>query len=92
MILLKIAMVGAAIVAAMVIARDQRVPQRVGIVGVCVATPAPSTQPYGSWYACKQGILSGFPNLEADSCDSVGIVAHQEIWSCAAPLVSLPGA
>jgi hypothetical protein len=91
-ILLKIGLVGVAIIAAMVIVRDQRLPQRAGVVGVCIATPAPSTQPYGSWYACKQGIINGFPNLEADSCASVGIAAHQEIWRCDAPLVSLPGA
>jgi hypothetical protein len=92
MILLKIAMVGAAIVALMAVARDQRWPQRAGVVGVCVTTPAPRSAPDGTWYACKQGIMNGFPNLEADSCSSAGIVSHREIWNCSVPLVSLPGA
>ncbi len=92
MILLKIAVVGVAIIAMMGLARDQRWPQRTGVVAVCVTTPAPLSQPSGTWYACKQGILNGFPNLEAGSCSSAGIVSHQEIWSCSAPLNSLPGA
>jgi hypothetical protein len=92
MVLLKIAMAGAAIVALMFVAQNQRWPQRAGVVGVCTGTPAPPSQPGGAWYACTQGILSGFPNLEADACDSLGIVGKHEIWRCTAPLVSLPGA
>jgi hypothetical protein len=92
MVLLKIAMLGVAIIALMAIARDQRWPQRSGVVGTCYATAAPHSQPGGSWYACKQGVLSGFPNLEADSCTSPGIVEHQQIWHCNVPLASLPGA
>ena len=92
MILIKIAMVGVAIAAMMGIARDQRWPQRAGVIGTCVTTPSPRSQPNGAWYACTQGVMNGFPNLEAASCSSVGIVSHREIWSCSAPLASLPGA
>jgi len=81
MTLIKIAMVGVAIAVMMGVARDQRWPQR-----------APRIQPDGSWYACTQGIMNGFPNLEAASCSSAGIVSHQEIWRCSVPLVSVPGA
>jgi hypothetical protein len=92
MILLKIAMVGVAIAAMMAVARDQRWPQRAGVVGVCMATPAPTPKSDGTWYACKEGILSGFPNLAADTCTTSGIVSRHEIWHCDAPLVSVPGA
>ena len=92
MIILKIAMVGVAIVALMAVARDQRWFERSGVVGTCYMTPAPRSEPGGSWYACKQGLLSGFPNLEADTCSSAGVVSHQEIWRCTRPLASLPGA
>ena len=92
MTLIKIAMVGVAIAVMMGVARDQRWPQRAGVVGVCITTPAPRIQPDGSWYACTQGIMNGFPNLEAASCSSAGIVSHQEIWRCSVPLVSVPGA
>lgn len=91
MTLIKIALCGVAIVVLMVVAQDQRWPQKAGVVGVCAATPAPRSQPGGSWYACKQGLMNGFPNLEADQCDSAGIVESQEIWSCTLPLASVPG-
>ena len=35
--------------------------------------------------------MSGFPNLEADSCTSDGIYAQHEIWRCDKPLGSLAG-
>jgi len=91
MVLTKIAMVGVLIVVMMVVARDQRWPQRAGVTGSCVATKPPRSDPGGAWYACTQGILTGFPNLEGASCRSTGIAMKQEVWSCSAPLVSLPG-
>lgn len=92
MTLVKIAMVGVALVLMMAVAREQRWPQRAGVVGTCVAVQPPRSGPAGAWYACTQGILNGFPNLEADSCKSAGYVGHQEVWRCEGPLVSLPGA
>ena len=92
MILAKIAMIGLAIVVMMGVAQTQRWPQRAGVVGMCVPTAPPRSQPSGAWYACREGLISGFPNLEADSCSSAGVVQHREIWSCNAPLASLPGA
>ena len=91
MVLVKIAMVGVAIAVLMGVAQNQRWPQRAGVVGRCVVTQPLSSSPDGTWYTCKQGILTGFPNLEVDSCRSAGIVRHQEVWTCTAPLVSLPG-
>ena len=49
MVLIKIAMVGVAIIAMMVVARDQRWPERSGVVGKCYATAAPHSQPDGAW-------------------------------------------
>lgn len=92
MVLIKIAMVGVAIVAMMTFARDQRWFERAGVVGTCYATSAPSTEPDGVWYACKQGIVNGFPNLEADACTSQGVVRHLEVWQCSKALASLPRA
>jgi len=87
----KIAFVGIALIALMVVARDQRWPQRAGVTGHCITTAAPSSEPDGAWYACKQGVLTGFPSLAGDSCTSAGVVMHQEVWRCTAPLVSTPG-
>ena len=92
MVIAKIALVGVAIVAMMGFARAQHWPQRAGVVGVCVTTSAPSNRPDGQWYACREGLLNGYPNLEADMCSSAGIVQHREIWRCDRPLASLPGA
>jgi hypothetical protein len=36
-------------------------------------------------------VLTGFPALESDGCDSIRIVQHEEIWHCPTPLVSTPG-
>lgn len=91
MILVKIFMVGVAIVVMLAVAQNQRWPQRAGVTGSCLTTQPPSSNPGGAWYVCKQGILTGFPNLEADSCRSAGIVRHREVWSCTARLASLPG-
>ncbi len=92
MTMMKIVLAGVAIVAFMVVAQHQRWPQKVGVVGVCGTTAAPSSAPSGSWYACKEGIVNGFPNLEADHCSNLGIVQRREIWQCDVPLTSLPGA
>ena len=92
MILVKIAMVGVAIAVMMGVAREQRWPQRAGVIGVCVGAQGPRTEPDSAWYTCTQGVLNGFPNLEADSCSSAGMVQHRELWRCTVPLVSLPGA
>ncbi|MEO5632888.1 hypothetical protein [Gaiella sp.] len=92
MTILRIAVVGVAIVVFMAVAQDQRWPQKVGAVGVCGATAAPSSAPTGYWYSCKQGLVNGFPNLEADRCTNVGVVRDREYWQCDVPLTSLPGA
>lgn len=91
MVLVKIAMVGVAFIVLMGVAQSKQWPQRAGVVGRCAATGPLGPDPGRAWYSCKQGILTGFPNLEADSCRRVGIVAHREIWRCSATLESLPG-
>ena len=92
MVVLKIFLAGTAIVALMVVAQNQRWAQRVGAVGVCAPTPAARTAPDGYWYSCKEGIVNGFPNLEADRCINEGLIRKREIWQCDIPLASLPGA
>ncbi len=91
MVLLKIALVGTAIVALMVVAQNQRWPQRAGIVGVCNAIPAPHSSADSRWYSCSEGLLSGYPSLGGDRCVTTGIVQAREVWQCDEALVSLPG-
>jgi hypothetical protein len=92
MVVLKIVLAGAAIVALMLIAQAERWPQRAGFVGVCTPTPAARSASGGYWYACKEGIINGYPNLEADRCVSEGVTSKREIWQCDVVLDSLPGA
>ena len=90
MVFWKIAFVGIAIVGLMVVAKDQRWAARAGVTGHCYAVAAPSSNPTGAWYACKQGILTSFPSLDSSACQDVGLVHHEEIWRCDAPLTELP--
>jgi len=92
MVLKKIFLIGVMIVAVMLVAQNQRWGERAGLVGTCTVTAPPQSSPGGSWYACKQGLINGFPNLEMDKCASAGIVEHRQIWRCDVPLASLPGA
>ncbi len=89
--IVKILMIGAAIAVMMAVAQREHWPARVGVVGSCIVTVAPPNQPQGYWYACKEGILTGFPVLEADSCNSAGFVGKEEYWVCTGPLNSIPG-
>jgi hypothetical protein len=87
----KFAFVAVALIAVMVVARDQNWAGRVGVTGSCTQTQPPSNGSEETWYACKQGILTGFPSLEGQSCDDAGVVLHQQVWHCTEPLVSTPG-
>ena len=69
MVLLKIVLVGVAIVALMVVAQDQRWPQRAGVVGVCTATPAAAIGAGRLLVRLQaRGSSTAIPNLEADRC------------------------
>ena len=87
----KIAFIAIAIVALMVVGRDQRWAARAGVTGTASRLRHRRASRQARWYACKQGVLTGFPTLEGDGCDSIRIVMHEEIWRCPAPLVSTPG-
>ena len=91
MTIMKIVLVGVALVVLMVVAQDQQWAQRVGVIGVCSPTVAPTSAPDGYWYSCKEGLVNGFPNLEADHCSNVGVAKRREYWQCDMPVASLPG-
>jgi len=91
MTLIKIALVGAAIIAVMFVGRDHKWFARSGFVGTCVLATGPQAQSTDTWYSCKQGLLNGFPNLPVDTCTVSSTVGQREIWVCTMPLPSLPG-
>ena len=92
MVLLKIALVGVAFAVMLGFAKQQQWFMRAGITSHCTAIAAPLGQNRThAWYACSQGILTGFPSLERDSCSSAGIVSHQELWDCETRVESAQG-
>ena len=90
MVFWKIAMVGVAIVVLMGVAKEKNWAQRAGVIGQCYAVAAPPSNPTGAWYACKQGVLTSFPSLDSAACEDVGLVHHEEVWRCDAPLEEMP--
>lgn len=93
MVLFKIALVGAALAAALVLLKQQHVFQRAGIIGSCevVAAPAGESEQGGQWWSCSEGALTGFPSLTRDSCTRQLATGGREYWHCPAPLERPPG-
>ena len=81
--MLKLAIVGVAVVLAMVAVKDGRIPRLAGLVGSCSAVIAPLGEE-GAWQACRPGRLEGRPDLSRHACTSHGIVAEIEVWRCPA--------
>lgn len=92
MVLFKIALVGAALAAALVLLKQQHVFQKVGVVGSCqvIGAPAGGSRD-GQWWSCSEGALTGFPSLARDSCDREFATGSREVWYCPAPLERAPG-
>jgi hypothetical protein len=88
MILIKIALVAAAIAITLGVAQQQNWFERAGLLSSCTEVPAPfnSGGSGGQWWSCKEGALSGLPNLAADHCDSRGVRGNTELWYCATPI------
>lgn len=89
--MLRIFLVGAAIIALFVFARRDHWLERTGFVGSCEITQAPAGDT-AQWWACKEGLFSGFPQLTQEDCDSRDVVAKRELWRCPTPLTQVPGA
>lgn len=83
MVLVKIVLVGAFAALMLGVAKQQRWFERAGLVSSCVLVATPPGQPAGgSWYLCREGVMTGFPRLERDNCESKGFVGKQELWRC----------
>jgi hypothetical protein len=73
------------LVGAMIVIKDDRPLERYGVLGSC-STVAPPAEQDGYWHACKNGKLSGAPDLSLKSCTKAGYVGVVAYWRCPAPL------
>lgn len=82
--MVRIVVVAALVAALLVVARQERLFQRAGIVGSCqiVASPVGDS---AVWRACREGWLTGSPSLLGDSCTYELRVGGYEYWRCPAP-------
>ena len=84
---LRILIVGLLIVGAMVAVKDGRVLRNAGLTGSCTSVALPTGQS-GYWQACKEGRLSGRPDLSREGCSSRGVSGRLEYWRCPAAIGS----
>jgi hypothetical protein len=83
--LLRIFLIAALIGTGLFVAKEERVFERAGLVGHCQSVQAPRGAD-GAWYACYEGVMTGYPNLVGDSCSRSGRRPKIEYWSCPAGL------
>jgi hypothetical protein len=89
--MLKIILVAVLIAGTLALAKSNHWFERMGVLGSCTVLRSPRGDE-GQWWACKQGVLTGYPVLRKDGCDPKGVQAGQEVWRCPAPLATVPGA
>jgi hypothetical protein len=89
--MLRIFIVGAAIVVALVVAKRDHWFERAGLVGSCRIVASP-TGDSAQWWSCRQGVMTGYPVLSRQQCDNRGIALNREFWRCPTPLETTPGA
>jgi hypothetical protein len=90
--MLRIVIVGLAIAAALFAAKRDRWFERAGLVGNCRQTQPGYVNDTAQWWSCRQGLITGYPILTRQQCDSTGFVLNRELWRCTTPLESQPGA
>jgi hypothetical protein len=90
MILIKIAFVGIFVAVLLAVAKQERYFERLGVVGSCSTIASPQGDSV-QWWACSQGVLTGFPALPADACEYQVTLGERERWRCTDPLTSVPG-
>jgi hypothetical protein len=83
--LLRIFLIAALIGTGLFVAKEERVFERAGLVGHCQPVQAPPGAE-GAWYACYEGVMTGYPNLVGDSCNRSGRRPKIEYWRCPAGL------
>ena len=77
------------ILAAMIAAKDGRLPRAAGLTGTCLV--ARQTADGGQLVACRSGALEGRPDLTRRSCTIAGTEGTYQYWRCPAPQLAATG-
>jgi hypothetical protein len=83
--LVKIVLLVAVAVSLLVVAQRQDLAHEWGVAGSCEGVRSP-VDDGNQWYACKEGLLTGYPSLVGDQCRYEQRAAGYEYWSCPAPV------
>ncbi len=83
--MLKFLVVALLVVAGLAYAKQERVFEEAGIVSSCEVVNAPLGST-AEWWACHEGIITGFPTLARDSCKRERRAGSVEYWSCTIPI------
>jgi hypothetical protein len=87
MFFVKLLLVTAVVVTVMIAVKDGRILAETGLTGACVPTSAPAAQ--GEyWHECREGRISGWPDMSRHNCASHGYRGERELWRCPAALAS----
>ena len=84
----RVVVVGAVILALMIVVKDGRVLRDTGLTGSCSVA-----QTFGDGTqleACRPGKLAGRPDLSRDGCKDVGVTGTYEYWRCPASVQAGP--
>jgi hypothetical protein len=83
MVITKIILVLAALIASLALLQQQHTFERIGVTGTCteVRTPA-GDAPEAQWWSCKEGLLTGYPTLLKDGCDLKVKTTARQVWRC----------
>ena len=74
------------IASVLVLVKQDRVLDRTGLLGSCVALTAPAPEG-GQWLECRPGRLTGYPDLSQDSCTRRGTRGEVRYWICPTAIV-----
>ncbi len=81
--LLKIVLAAVVFATALVFAQREDLVHQWGVAGSCESVRAP-VDDGNAWYACKEGLLTGYPSLIGDQCTYQSRASGYEYWSCPA--------
>ena len=85
--LIRIVLIAALLGTGLVVAKEEHLFERAGLVGYCQVVQAPPGDD-GQWHGCVEGVMTGYPNLVKDSCTRESRRPGVEYWRCPVALSS----